>query len=146
MTLEERCKLAYEIGALRARIDMARLSKEASWATIGKNFLSGAKTMVSGRVGGMGQMGGALRQAGSQMAQPFKNLGQTYRANRFLDARRAVRGVEGATKPNLADYGLKSIRNTKRIAGQGYTGALKGQGANLAAAGTVGAAGLYAMS
>lgn len=144
MTLEERCKLAYELGAVRAKIDMARFSKEASWAQIGSKFLHGAKTMASGRVGGGQLMGSALSKGVSQMAQPFRNIGQTYRANRFMGARRAAKEL-GGKMPNKADYGFKSFGDVGKAYRGGYTGALQGQAGNLAAAGVAGT-GLYAMS
>jgi hypothetical protein len=146
LTLEERCKLAYDLGCVRAQIDSLMLSKEASWASIGQKFMHGAKTMASGKVGGGQLMRSAVSKGMGQMAQPFKNLGQTYRANRFMGARRAAKEMGGKNMPNMADYGFKNIGQVGKAYRGGYTGALKGQGANLAAAGTVGATGLYAMS
>jgi len=115
--LEAACKLAYELGQQRANNDWDLLTKEASWRQLGSEFLGGAKalanrqTFQSGRqaarsamenpalTGAAGGFKDLARTAGQQMAQPFKNVYQTFRGKGYQGAvSRGDANVEAAAK------------------------------------------------
>lgn len=120
-SLEAACKLAYELGQQRAENDWELLMKEASWRQLGSEFLGGAKALAGGQTfqagrqaarsamnvkslnpaltGAAGGFRDLARTAGQQMAQPFKNVYQTFRGRGYQGAvSRGDANVEAAAK------------------------------------------------
>ena len=132
-SLEAACKLAYELGQQRANNDWDLLTKEASWRQLGSEFLGGAKALAGGQTfqagrqaarsamnvnslnpalqGAAGGFRDLARTAGQQMAQPFKNVYQTFRGKGFARAEAPAKQLE-------AD--IKKLRNDQVYQGKRY--------------------------
>ena len=162
-SLEAACKLAYELGQQRAENDWELLTKEANWRQIGAELSGGVKglfrgnaTFAEGRAAGREALETARRNAGidtklvdtgtggfkelagytgQQLAQPYKNLYQTFRAKRFdkaydrayereIAADKVVRDLEAAgdkAAPGALEAARVELANAQKAHVKSYS-------------------------